>query len=1040
MIPYLRVPDQAGLGNESGFSPPVGLNTPSNASLRFGYVQTDGFYGSTTPIARFDHQLYLMDRPTGRLVETPADITAMISAYSGAYDPVTGDVTKPTSALVTGYDFLTDTAQFIAKEWGTDGKLTVDQSLISSTWTAAQLEAKLLGATKPTYGLVNLNGHFSANTGLAGDFATRFKTQDFAPIADGRFINMLILSSGCHSGYNIVDDQIVPNVTQPLDWPQLFNGKGATLIGGTGYQYGDTDFRKYTELILSNFSQELRYGTGPVAVGDALASAKLTYLSQVASLSGTDEKALVESTLYGLPMFTVDLPAAGRHGRPPSSGISAPAAGTSNGLSVASVTPSYVLNPVSKSLTTATGSQVASYYDATYGSIVNDVQTSPGSQILPRVVQNVHYDNTRTARGVVLDSATFTNHGGFFALTDSATIEAGGSRAYFTTPVMTPVVPFGLNTFNGENLILTPAQFRSAANGSPIGVERTLDTQTVRVYYSSRTDAAALAAAPIIYNVAVSADQSNAALVDIDVTIGGSTDPGVETVLATYTQNAEAPSGSWTSVDLTADAFDSSNDAYHFVRHYTGTASAGPDGVGAVRLFIQAVGGNALVSRATNNGAFYSVEPAPTPTLSVPLKSSVLVLTSPAAAQYRSWPLMSATLTDAFGSPVGGRTVTFTLNGSTPTTASARTGAADGVATVRIRTDSVPGAYTVSAAFGGDTTYLGSADQRPITVTKASTAFSAASAVTYTESGIVATLSSGGRPLPLKPVVVQAAPAALLPDTDGLGRVRLNTLDLGPVPNATYSLGFAGDVLYAASPAFTVTLAPDDATVAGTPTGPQSRTAVSVAAVVTEVADGTPGDITRAKVRFELINSDTNASGGFAIGNVAANGSSRATILNAPAGTYRLNMTVVGGYYTSPTTSTDLAVYDTLTSATGIGWVMTTTASTGLPAGRKAVFGFFAKYLNGQTSPSGALEFNVEKATFNFLAAPRFEWLVVSGGRAELQGTGFVNRTGGYSFRLIATDAHPDTFELRIWNSSSSFAAPLYRVSGNLSGGNIVIR
>ena len=137
-------------------------------------------------------------------------------------------------------------------------------------------------------------------------------------------------------------------------------------------------------------------------------------------------------------------------------------------------------------------------------------------------------------------------------LTDDAAIETGGSRAYFTSPVAAPVIPFTLNTFAGENLILMPAQFRSPPAGSPTGVERTLDTQTVRVYYTNRSDASALAAAPVIYQVVATVDPSNSTLVDVDVTIGGSIDPGVETVLATYTQNADAALGAWSSIDLTA--------------------------------------------------------------------------------------------------------------------------------------------------------------------------------------------------------------------------------------------------------------------------------------------------------------------------------------------------------------------------------------------------------------------------------------------------------------------------------------------------------
>ena len=61
-------------------------------------------------------------------------------------------------------------------------------------------------------------------------------------------------------------------MTQPLDWAEAFAQKRATLIAGTGYQYGDTDFLEYSERIYKNFSQQLNSGTdaAPVAVGDVV--------------------------------------------------------------------------------------------------------------------------------------------------------------------------------------------------------------------------------------------------------------------------------------------------------------------------------------------------------------------------------------------------------------------------------------------------------------------------------------------------------------------------------------------------------------------------------------------------------------------------------------------------------------------------------------------------------------------------------------------------------------------------------------------------
>ena len=68
-------------------------------------------------------------------------------------------------------------------------------------------------------------------------------------------------------------------MTEPLDWAQAFARKRATLIAGTGYQYGDTDFLEYSERLYPNFAKELRAGTGPVAVGQALVDAKQHYLA-----------------------------------------------------------------------------------------------------------------------------------------------------------------------------------------------------------------------------------------------------------------------------------------------------------------------------------------------------------------------------------------------------------------------------------------------------------------------------------------------------------------------------------------------------------------------------------------------------------------------------------------------------------------------------------------------------------------------------------------------------------------------------------------
>ncbi len=129
-----------------------------------------------------------------------------------------------------------------------------------ASWTADDLRTELFDMLAE-HDLVFLAGHFSANSALAADYQTSVITTELAA-STVDYTNSIVFSGGCHSGYNIVNGEIVPGVTLPLDWAQAFAQKGATLIAGTGYQYGDTDFVEYSERLYVNFSEELRTGTG----------------------------------------------------------------------------------------------------------------------------------------------------------------------------------------------------------------------------------------------------------------------------------------------------------------------------------------------------------------------------------------------------------------------------------------------------------------------------------------------------------------------------------------------------------------------------------------------------------------------------------------------------------------------------------------------------------------------------------------------------------------------------------------------------------
>ena len=66
LIPFFRHPDQAGLGNERNFVPPVYTNSPSQAVLNLGYFLSQDRYGSSTDLSVSDHTLPLPDLAVGR--------------------------------------------------------------------------------------------------------------------------------------------------------------------------------------------------------------------------------------------------------------------------------------------------------------------------------------------------------------------------------------------------------------------------------------------------------------------------------------------------------------------------------------------------------------------------------------------------------------------------------------------------------------------------------------------------------------------------------------------------------------------------------------------------------------------------------------------------------------------------------------------------------------------------------------------------------------------------------------------------------------
>lgn len=176
---------------------------------------------------------------------------------------------------------------------------------------------------------------------------------------------------------------------------------------------------------------------------------------------------------------------------------------------------------------------------------------------------------------------------------------------------------------------------------------------------------------------------------------------------------------------------------------------------------------------------------------------------------------------------------------------------------------------------------------------------------------------------------------------------------------------------------------------------------------------------------------------------------------------------VAAGVYTLTLTVTDkdggsgqnifqyIVVYDPNGGfVTGGGWINSPAGAYAIvpSLSDKANFGFVSKYQNGANIPTGNTKFVFSVADFSFQSTS-YDWLVVSGPKAQYKGSGSINGTGDYGFILTTNDGQinggggTDKFRLKVWDKATG--GVIYDnqigeddnadVSTTLGGGSIVI-
>ena len=137
-------------------------------------------------------------------------------------------------------------------------------------------------------------------------------------------------------------------------------------------------------------------------------------------------------------------------------------------------------------------------------------------------------------------------------------------------------------------------------------------------------------------------------------------------------------------------------------------------------------------------------------------------------------------------------------------------------------------------------------------------------------------------------------------------------------------------------------------------------------------------------------------------------GSCAASHTYAAAGIYPVDVTVADDDTGSAAGSFQYIVVYEATSrlfVTGGGWINSPAGSyvANASIAGKVTLGFNSRYEDGASAPKGETQFQFQAGNLNFKSAS-YDWLVISGYKAQYRGHGTINGSGDYGFILTAID------------------------------------
>ena len=576
-LPMRRVFDNTTRQSERTYKD-ITTNHPTGAALSQNYFMTDDFYVDKEPTAHEGREIYIPDLSVGRLIETPADMMRTIDNF------VAAPRTNATRALVTGYDFVSDTAVDDCRAWRkviTDGDEQV-ACLIhgpgKTPWSESELTDLQLREESP-YLFQSINGHaFHNGEGVAGG---GILTANEIAASSVNFAGGLIYTLGCHGGLNVPPS----DGTEPVDLPEVFVRKGANYVGNTGYGWGLLNSIGLSEKVIRLYTNQLLKGSG--TMGKSLSTAKRLYFERDPNISAFDEKVVQELIFYGLPMYEIELPASlgpGDEEFPEEIEFDIKVPTGSLGEEDEVITEKLAIDFHLEDGLVSLNAEDTSSGD--YQSLNGNTHADAGSPVQPLHFGSLTSSNGPPARSAVILSGTYTQQDEYDPLVGTPVNEYvprddDDENALASTSAWYPSTPLSVRTLNGSSNLVTQLSTFNAE----MGALRTFDAVEAEVYYSTSADTTAPE-----FTVVDGLYYEETGTVSIKV---GVTDAaGIKDVFLTYVVDVSVQAAQLESTKLSYNSK---------TQKYTGSFRGGANS----RFFVQAVDNAGNYALADNKGAHF---------------------------------------------------------------------------------------------------------------------------------------------------------------------------------------------------------------------------------------------------------------------------------------------------------------------------------------------------------------------------------------------------------------------------------------------------